>query len=226
MFDWPLIFWREKRLVSVIQVELAFVLGNRVSRPGSQWFFTRSGLRPQERLCKCQPREHYMSVLKLEKSGRTLPTFWKWNKHDGVISGLSQISKRIDAQIGTIWYRQTTTSHFFLRETTCRGFDFPIRQPSAHMIQLQYTNLCSETGSSNLLTFATSSTALCNRVTQHIITLHSISSPFPDSFEVVPTFGPSNQIYVLETFWNPVRVWRGWRWTQRFHICSDIMVSS
>ena len=108
----------------------------------------------------------------------------------------------------------------------CRGFDFPIRQPSAHMIQLQYTNLCSETGSSNLLTFATSSTALCNRVTQHIITLHSISSPFPDSFEVVPTFGPSNQIYVLETFWNPVRVWRGWRWTQRFHICSDIMVSS
>ena len=120
MFDWPLIFWREKRLVSVIQVELAFVLGNRVSRPGSQWFFTRSGLRPQERLCKCQPREHYMSVLKLEKSGRTLPTFWKWNKHDGVISGLSQISERIDAQIGTIWYRQTTTSHSFLRETKCR----------------------------------------------------------------------------------------------------------
>ena len=46
----------------------------------------------------------------------------------------------------------------------CRGFDFPIRQPSAHKIQLQYTNLCSETGSSNPLTFATSSTALCNRV--------------------------------------------------------------
>jgi hypothetical protein len=70
VFDWPLIFWREKRLVSVIQVELAFVLGikNRVSRPNSQWFFTRFGLRAQERLCKYQSREHYMSVLKLGKS--------------------------------------------------------------------------------------------------------------------------------------------------------------